>query len=378
MRSTPPLPTEMQPGGKTRHRPFGILIVDDDADVRDALGRALGGGPLALHEAESLVEARAIIDLEPIDLVLVDLSLPDGDGLDFAAELRGRDADLQTIVITGQPSLERAVEAIRVGAADFLSKPLNLDELNLVVAHALRRRSDSSRRHAKIRRLTHLCKKLNKARHDVTQQVDILCNDLVTAYQELAGQMRQIESVSEFKALIATELDLEQVLRSALEFVLRKVGPTNAVIFLPSQGGGWTVGGYINYTCDKESAGVLLNHMACVVAPRLAESGETLHLTDDDDSRHDWLGEQCAWLRGVHILATACRDDNDETLAVVMLFRDPNEPLDTDTRDLLTSIAPAFANHLVKVIHVHHRRNPVLDDDDEDEGDDDNMDSIPF
>ena len=360
MADVPPLPTIEGPEGQIRKRPFGVLIVEDEPDIREALGDALKGGPIVVHEAGTLDSARGILKDEPVDLVLIDVSLPDGDGLDLSAEVYGEDPDIETIIMTGQPSLERAVEAIRVGASDFLSKPLNLSELNQVVNHALQRRSDKSRQNAKIKRLTHLCRKLNKARHQVTQHVDVLCNDLVSAYQELSGQMKQIEAVSEFKSSIAEELDLEELLRRFLEFTLNKIGPTNAVIFLPSQSGGWTVGGYVNYSCDRDSISVLLQHLSQITSDCIAESQDVLHLTSDEMIENAF-GEPVSWLDNMQVIATACKDEDEETLAVVMLFRDNDEPYTEEDVETVGAVAPTFGRHLVKVINVHHRGKQKFD-----------------
>ena len=99
---------------------------------------------------------------------------------------------------------------------------------------------------------------MNTARIDVTSQVDSLCNDLVHAYQELTDQISHVTAVTEFAAVIRQELDVEELLRTTLEYLLRKLGPTNAAIFLPAAGDEFTLGAYINYDCTKEAGNFLL------------------------------------------------------------------------------------------------------------------------
>jgi DNA-binding response OmpR family regulator len=364
----PPPPAEP---GPPRRKAFNVLVVDDEPEIRQLLDDALSSPSLHIRQAGSLTEARGLMEVQPVDLVLVDVKLPDGCGVELAEEIRHRRGGVQSIVMTGRPSLDRAVQAIRAGACDFLAKPLDLSHLNKCVDKALERRSDLKRADLKVRKLRKLCKKLNQARHEVTQQVDILCNDLVTAYQELAGQMKHVQITTQFKASIEQELDLEQLLRRVLEFVLQQVGPTNAVIFMPSPSGGFTTGGYINYSFDKQTADVLLSHLADVAAPRIAEAKDPLHFTDDADI-HLWLSDDSAWLANSHVIGLPCRNDG-ETLASVLLFRDSSEPFDSETVGMLNSVATIFASHLVKVINIHHRH----EDDDEDEGEDDGG-NVPF
>lgn len=351
-------------------QPFGVLIVDDEPDIREMLGDLLHGQLVQIHAAANLDEAREIALTKSIDLALVDIKLPDGDGMELAEELHRRDPEMQSIVMTGKPSLKRAVEAMRLGSCDFVSKPLDINEISTCVERALRRRADGTKSQARVQRLKKLCRKLNHARHEVTQQVDILCNDLVTAYQELAGQMKHVQVTSQFKAILDQELDLEQVLRRVLEFVLQHLGSTNAVIFLPGTSGGFTTGGYINYSFDKETASVLLGHLADVAAPRIADAEELFHLTDNDQIHH-WLSDDSAWLENCHVVGMPCRKGED-TMATLLLFRDSSEPFDTEAIESLCAIGPVLAAHLSRVIGIHHRLSDHMKE--EDKGDD----PLPF
>jgi DNA-binding response OmpR family regulator len=342
---------------------FQVLLVDDEPEVRQVIADTLNGEKLIIHTADSLAAAREAIAAQQFDLALLDVHLPDGNGLDLAGELSEQTPPTQTIAITGQPSLNQVMAAIRAGAADFVAKPLNIDELNDRVAVALQRRSAESDRHLQVARLKRLCKKLNKARHEITQQVDILCNDLVTAYQELATQMQQVEATTEFRSMIQDELDLEQILRHLLEHVLDKVGPTNAVVFLPDHHGGFAVGGYVNYNQDRNSTRTLLEHLADTVAPRIADETETLLLVDDDQIQN-WLEDDAAYLAESQVIAAPCYD-GDDVLACVLLFRDTDQPLDDSHVQFISAITPILAQHLVKVINVHHRRTDLFGEEDD-------------
>jgi DNA-binding response OmpR family regulator len=362
----PPENSAEAPRARRRQR-FGVLVVDDEADIREMLGDALNQSHLCIHAAGSLDEARRIARSHRIDLALIDVKLPDGDGLDLAREIHAGDPSVHSILMTGAPSYDRAVEAIRVGCADFLAKPIDIRQLTQGVDRALNRRADESRSAERIARLKRLCKKLNHARHEVTQQVDVLCNDLVSAYQELADQMKNVQATTSFTAAVEGELDLEQVLRRLLEFVLQQIGPTNAVIFLPSKSGSFTVGGYVNYSFDKPSAETLLGHLADVAAPLIAQRDEVFHLRDDCDVNL-WLSDESAWLKGSEVIGVPCVGE-DETLACLMLFRDQSEPFDPDSVQALSAVGPIFADHLVKVIGVHHRLKDYMEEDD---------DNVPF
>lgn len=103
--------------------PGKVLIIDDEATLRTTLGRILErGGCLPAYAADG-AEALAQIDGQTFDLVYLDLNLPDMDGIQVLAEIRKRDTRLPVIMLTGYGTLQSAVEALRLGATDYLLKP---------------------------------------------------------------------------------------------------------------------------------------------------------------------------------------------------------------------------------------------------------------
>ncbi len=111
-----------------------ILIVDDDTSLRTALFRALDRKGYQVITAASKQEAMQLGQSErPADLVLCDLRLPDGDGIDFLTEFRRHSPQSLFIVLTGFGTIEAAVRATKCGAEHFITKPFELDEvINLV------------------------------------------------------------------------------------------------------------------------------------------------------------------------------------------------------------------------------------------------------
>jgi two-component system response regulator AtoC len=114
-----------------------ILIVDDEETLCYFLKESLeekGYQALAAHTARDGLD---LLMRQQIDLVLLDLKLPDGDGLNVLYEIRKVDSDLPVIVLTGHAAVESAVQAMKLGAYDYLEKPINLSELHITAAKAL-------------------------------------------------------------------------------------------------------------------------------------------------------------------------------------------------------------------------------------------------
>jgi two-component system response regulator PilR (NtrC family) len=123
----------------TDHPPSKILVVDDERSMRELLAIVLRREGHDVKLAESGRAAVALLEREPVDLLISDIKMPDMSGVDVLRAAKRLDADVIGIMITAFASTDTAVEALRMGAYDYLSKPFDVDELKIVVRNALER-----------------------------------------------------------------------------------------------------------------------------------------------------------------------------------------------------------------------------------------------
>lgn len=168
--------------------------------------------------------------------------------------------------------------------------------------------------------------------------------------------MNQVSVASEFRGLIKHELDIEALLRTTLEFVLARSGPTNAAVFLPTTSGDYSLGAYVNYDCPKDTCDILLDHMANVVAPKFERQVGVAHLVTAAELKKR-IGEDAAWLGESAVAAMACRHEG-ETLAIFLLFRDRRNAFPSGVLEQVRTVGDLFAAQLARVIHIHHRHLP--------------------
>lgn len=116
-----------------------VLVVDDDSAIRTVVGQSLRRAGFDVKTAANLGELRAAIAQGLPDVLVTDVVLPDGNGLDTAAELVGAHPQLPVIILSAQNTLTTAVRATEVGAYEYLPKPFDLDALTQAVKGALRR-----------------------------------------------------------------------------------------------------------------------------------------------------------------------------------------------------------------------------------------------
>jgi two-component system response regulator PilR (NtrC family) len=115
-----------------------VLIVDDEPDLIELVSLTLSRMNLATDSAADLASARARLNERRFDLCLTDMRLPDGDGLDLVAWIQETHPDLPVAVISAHGNIESAVRALKLGAFDFVSKPLDLGVLRKLVAKAIK------------------------------------------------------------------------------------------------------------------------------------------------------------------------------------------------------------------------------------------------
>jgi len=128
--------------------PASLLIVDDESGIRESLGALLRDEGYEIETAASGEEGLQRLAQRRFDLILLDVWLPGMDGLDTLERVQSQDAAPMVIMISGHASIETAVRATKLGAFDFVEKPLSLEKIVVVVRNALEylRLEDENRR----------------------------------------------------------------------------------------------------------------------------------------------------------------------------------------------------------------------------------------
>ena len=113
---------------------LNLLIVDDERAVREACREAASSLGYRTSAVESAEHALRLMDAHNIDVVLLDLKLPGAAGLEVLQQLKKARPDIEVVVVTGHGTVESAVQAMKAGAYDYMTKPFSLEELKLLLA----------------------------------------------------------------------------------------------------------------------------------------------------------------------------------------------------------------------------------------------------
>jgi len=222
-----------------------ILVIDDDLAVCELLAECLATFGHPAYTANDAVEALEIVKREPIRLVLTDIDMPVLDGFEVLRSIKSYDADVDVVMVTGATDVDIAVRAIREGASDYVTKPLNLDEVQIVVERTLKERRLVLEDRAHRERLQELV--------DVrTVEVTRLCSELTDSYESTlhalmtALDFRDNETqghsyrVVEYAVVVAEQMGIEEpeltrIRRGAILHDVGKIGVSDAVLRKPGE-----------------------------------------------------------------------------------------------------------------------------------------------
>jgi DNA-binding NarL/FixJ family response regulator len=210
-----------------------VLLVDPQKQIRCHLQEIITdscgcNAVLAATASGALMR----MDRQPFDLVLTDLSLPDADGKWLIEKIRRRRPGTRVIVLSEDGSAGGVLEAVRAGADDFLSKPLDagkiVERVNYLLSGSSRARSSARWR----RRTAGHLRRLRNHRQRLTEQVELVCRDLVGGYHRTIEKLLELQSQQDCRAAIDGELQIKPLLGTILRYLSDSFNGASGSVFL--------------------------------------------------------------------------------------------------------------------------------------------------
>lgn len=202
-----------------------ILVVDDERSIRFTVKAFLENENHTVETAEDVQSALAILKEEPIDVVLTDIIMPKMSGVDLLKEIRKTSPDVPVVMMTGEPTLETASESLRLGAIDYLQKPIGRDEMLKVVRNALQ-----------IRSLNDEKKRLAEENRQYLYHLEQLVEQRTQALTESEASTRrradELAVLNHLARVFGSNITLDATVQSGLQEIARAAGSDMAVVFL--------------------------------------------------------------------------------------------------------------------------------------------------
>lgn len=238
-----PQPAEPVAGGLAE--PASVLVVDDEATMREVLSRNLAASGHQTRAAASVSEALALLDREPVDLVLSDIMMPGASGFDLLKQLKKRWPDTAVVMVTALADVQAAIDALKEGAADYLLKPFTLEQVDLSVSRALQQRRlvlENRAYQAELeRRVAEKTRALSRALAEIESTYDATLEVLGAALDyrdsETEGHCERVTryTVALAEAMGCSPAEVKQIERGAYLHDLGKIGVPDAILLKPDK-----------------------------------------------------------------------------------------------------------------------------------------------
>jgi len=346
----------------TPHRPAtrSALLVTGRPTLSANARRRLSSMGIPCETRSDARRAAATLREGSYDLLIIDDSFPPSVCEGLIEALRERDPSATAVWLAESASVAETVAAMRIGFDDILSLPLREEELALRLDAASRRQETIRRSQRRLARWRLVCRQLNAARHEADRAASEARGDLDQARAETVRQVEDAVLSSEFRTLLRQELEVESLLRTAMEYLLTKTGPTNAAVFLNNGGSKWGLGAYVNYRIPRASISVVLDRIAEQVCPQVAGQTGILRFTDVAEFVES-VGPEGEPLKDQEVVSFGCHHEG-ECLAVVVLFRDRREAFREGAAATLDLMRSILAAQMASIVRIHHRSKPQWPD----------------
>lgn len=222
-----------------------VLVLDDEVQVRDCIRKQLTLSGYDTAEAASSADALHMLRSGAFDLVVSDLRMPGTGGIDFLREATARHPDTGVVLMSGMPDLQLAVEAMRLGALDYISKPFTIDQIAGTVAGALGRSRERAERQLYLKRLessllehgVELSKTLSSPAEATESTLNALVAALDAREHETEAHSRRVGDYALHLAGImgVAPRQCEDIRKGALLHDIGKIGISDRILLKPGE-----------------------------------------------------------------------------------------------------------------------------------------------
>jgi response regulator RpfG family c-di-GMP phosphodiesterase len=336
-----------------------ILVVDDEADVAmmvaDGLRQADPSWYVVSETDPKAAVGRAVE--EPFDCVVTDLVMPQMGGLELARQVRAHREDVALLAISGHGDLAASIEALRLGFADFLQKPFDLEDLGRAVRRTLRQRRSRLTAGERVAQLAQTSARLEAERTQLDQKLEIASHDLVLSSKRMARQLDEVARTADVARALMGVIELEDLLGLCAELVGdgAESRTSSIALYEPSEAAvGLLVRAYPDGADSPPALCWLRTPIRTGILCRAAQSRRTVHVESVGDSVLVDPQEKDLWPEG-QLLAVPIVFQ-EAAVAVAVLHRMPGEPKFTSHDIKRASALVKIMGPAILTAKVHHRQ----------------------
>ena len=251
------------------------------------------------------------------------------------------------------PTPTNVVEFIRFGGVDFFCIPEDLCVLESRVAAILNNKQQTQDLKSTAENNLRLCDSMNDELQRVSDENDSLSHELANNHCAAEKKIQQASVAAEFQTLVNQELEIESMLRTALGYLLTRIGATNAAVYLQEGDTDWGIGAFINYDRQPEQFQTLIDTLGPTVCPLIADEPEVSRFLDGETFANA-VGADVLDFSGSEVVTMGCAYE-DRCMAAIVLFRGDAISFDQECLDTLETIQSIFGYQLGTILKIHRR-----------------------
>jgi response regulator RpfG family c-di-GMP phosphodiesterase len=336
-----------------------ILVVDDEPEITMLVADALRQADPSWQVEAETDPARALERLgeESFDCLITDLLMPGLNGLALARQARRQNEDLTLIAITGHGTLDDSIEAVRLGFADFLQKPFDVDALARTVCRTIRERRRQETLEQRFAELAQASARHEAAEAQLNQKLQIASHDLVLSSKRLARQFDDVAATTNVARSLMGVIELEDLLGLCAELIGDRVPCATSTLALYEVQEA-AVGLMVRARPDAQDPPALCwlrSPLRSGVLCRAAQTQKTVHVEDLSDSVLVHPEEKALWREGRLLVVPITSHGQPAGLAVLHRPSEADDFKPHDIKQLVELAAVMGPAILTAKIHHHQR-----------------------
>jgi DNA-binding response OmpR family regulator len=274
-----------------------------------------------------------------------------------------------TVGFTTSRSQTLVMNMMRNGASDIFCLPRDLGAVKERIELVMSKNSIArlaTKKNDKIRRLY---EEINLAHGAAVEEIESLTHTLASGQCDQDQKMRLVAMAAEFRTLVSQELEVESMLRTSLEYLLHRLGPTNAAVYIREGEVGWGIGAYINYDQQGENYSEFLQTLGEQACATVSQE-KSLRVFTDGSSFTNWIDTDELDFEGNEVITIGCFD-GEKCMSIIVFFRSDSKRFDDEALKIVETISPLFGAQLGSILKIHRRAETTWPSESMDSEDDD-------
>jgi len=326
-------------------KPAKILVVDDDPAICELLVDALGAGGMTVAHASSVAGAVEMALKARPDMIVTDLRLGDGTGLDVIDTIREQLGDIPAVVITGHGDPLSLSEASRRRPVELINKPIDLTRLRAAIDDELDRQRRHQRLQRRHRRLRELTRQISHERRHAYKLLCSTCDDLTATCRNLQGHMNRQEALIRYQTTLLGADEQDDVFRHLFRLFVERTGVVFGVALLGDETDAFQLVGRFGVPVPD---GVNFCSTLAMAAVPVLEGNPEVTVMDATDNIELFPESIRRLLVGVTLLLIPLLTESRHLIGTVVLYRKGEQPFTDDDITLAEMISIPTAAAVLK------------------------------